>query len=52
MGKRIMVSVVGAGIGALVGLLVAYLGAGNAALWGGAAIGAVLPLVVLGKPGK
>jgi hypothetical protein len=52
MGKRIMVSVVGAGIGALGGLLVAFLGAGAAALWGGAAIGAVLPLAVLGKPGK
>jgi len=47
-----MVSVVGAGIGMLTGLLVSYLGAGNAALWAGAAIGAVVPLMVLGKPGK
>ena len=52
MGKRIMVCVVGAGIGALVGLLASYLGAGNAALYGGAAVGAVAPLLVLGKPGK
>ena len=52
MGKRVMVAVVGAGIGALAGLLASYLGAGNAALYGGAAIGAVLPLLVLGKPGR
>ena len=52
MGKRIMVTVVGAGIGALVGLLASYLGAGNVALYAGAAVGAVVPLAVLGKPGK
>ena len=52
MGKRIMVSVVGAGIGALAGVLIMFLGVGNIALWGGAAVGAVLPLVVLGKPGR
>jgi hypothetical protein len=52
MGKRIMVAIVGAGIGTLAGLLASYLGAGNAALYGGAAVGAVLPLIVLGKPGK
>jgi hypothetical protein len=52
MGKRIAVAVVGAGIGSLLGLLAAYLGAGSAALYGGAAAGAVVPLVVLGKPGK
>ena len=50
VGKRIMVSVVGAGIGSLAGLLVSFLGAGNAALVVCAAVGAVLPLVVLGKP--
>ena len=50
MGKRIMLAVVGAGIGSLVGLLVSFLGAGNAALFGGAAAGAILPLLVLGKP--
>jgi len=52
MGKRIMVAVVGAGIGALAGLLVSYLGVGTPALIGGAAIGAIVPLVALGKPGK
>jgi hypothetical protein len=52
MGKRIMVAVVGAGIGSLVGLFVASLGMGTLALPGGAALGAILPLLVLGKPGK
>ena len=52
MGKRIMVAVVGAGIGAFAGLLLSFLGAGNAALFGGAAVGAGLPLIVLGKPGR
>jgi len=52
MGKRIMVAVVGAGIGSLAGLLVSFLGAGNMALIAGAALGAILPLVVLGPPGK
>jgi len=52
MGKRIMVALVGAGIGSLAGLLVSFLGVGNWALIAGAAAGAVLPLVVLGEPGK
>jgi hypothetical protein len=52
MGKRIFVAVVGAGLGALAGLLVSYLGLGTPALFGGAAVGAVVPMVVLGKPGK
>ena len=52
MGKRIMVSVVGAGIGSLAGLLAAFLGAGNPALLWGAAVGAVAPLLFLGRPGK
>jgi hypothetical protein len=52
MGKRIMLAVVGAGIGALAGLLISYLGAGNAALFGGAIVGAIVPLLVLGRPGK
>jgi hypothetical protein len=47
-----MIAVVGAGIGSLLGLLVSFLGAGNAALIGGAAVGAVVPLLVLGAPGK
>lgn len=50
VGKRIMVAVVGAGIGSLLGLLVSFLGAGNSALIAGAAVGAVVPLLVLGKP--
>lgn len=53
MGKRIMVAVVGAGIGALAGLLISFLGvASTPVLFSGAAVGAILPLVVLGKPGK
>jgi hypothetical protein len=50
--KRLMVIVVGAGIGSLAGLLVAFLGAGNIALIGGAVLGAIVPLLVLGAPGK
>ena len=50
VGKRIMLSVVGAGIGSLAGLLVSYLGAGNSALIAGAVLGAIVPLLVLGKP--
>lgn len=52
MGKRIMLAVVGAGIGSLAGLAVSFLGAGNPALIVGAIAGAILPLVVLGPPGK
>jgi hypothetical protein len=51
MSKRIMLAVVGAGIGSLVGLLVSFLGIGNVALIVGAVLGAILPLVFLGKPG-
>jgi hypothetical protein len=52
MAKRIMVAVVGAGIGTLVGLLVASFGAGNPALIVGGIVGAVVPLLVLGPPGR
>jgi hypothetical protein len=52
MGKRVMLAIVGAGIGSLAGLLVSFLGVGNVALVAGAVIGAVVPLLVLGKPGK
>ena len=52
MGKRIMMAVVGAGLGSLVGLLVSFLGAGNAALIIGGIVGAVVPLLVLGPPGR
>ena len=50
--KRVMLAVVGAGIGALAGLLVDYLGAGTPALWAGAAVGAVVPQLLLGSPGR
>ena len=52
MGKRIMLATVGAGIGSLAGLLVSFLGVGNIALIVGAALGAIIPLVTLGPPGK
>lgn len=47
-----MIAVVGAGIGSLVGLLVAFLGAGNPALIVGGVVGAVIPLLFLGPPGR
>jgi len=50
LGKRIMVTVVGAGIGSLAGLLISFLGGGNAALIACAVVGAVAPLLILGKP--
>lgn len=50
MGKRVMLAVVGAGIGSLAGLLASFLGAGNPALIAGAVIGAVVPLLWLGPP--
>lgn len=52
MAKRIMVAVIGAGIGSLAGLLISFLGAGNIALVAGAVVGAVVPLLVLGSPGQ
>jgi len=52
MAKRIMIAVVGAGIGSLVGLLISFLGAGNPALIAGGVAGAVIPLLVLGPPGR
>jgi len=50
MGKRIMLVVVGAGIGSLAGLLVSFLGVGNWALIAGAVVGGVIPPLVLGPP--
>jgi hypothetical protein len=50
--KRIMVAIIGAGIGSLVGLPIAYLGVGSAALIAGGALGAIVPQFVLGAPGK
>jgi uncharacterized membrane protein YeaQ/YmgE (transglycosylase-associated protein family) len=52
MAKRIMVSLVGAGIGSLVGLLISFMGAGNLALILGAVAGAIVPLAVMGPPGR
>jgi len=52
MGKRIMVAIVGAGIGSLVGLFVSAMGAGNAGLIVCGILGAVIPLLVLGAPGR
>jgi hypothetical protein len=52
MAKRIMLAVVGAGLGSLVGLLVSFLGVGNPALIIGAIVGAVIPFLFLGPPGR
>ncbi|HJZ99994.1 MAG TPA: hypothetical protein VKE70_25970 [Candidatus Solibacter sp.] len=52
MPKRIMLAIVGAGIGALAGLWVNSMGAGIASLWVGALLGAVIPQFVLGPPGR
>lgn len=47
-----MVAVVGAGMGALIGLPIDFLGAGDIALILGAVAGAAIPLVILGQPGR
>jgi hypothetical protein len=52
MAKRLMVVVIGAGMGSLTGLLVAAMGVGAPALIGGAVVGAIVPLLVLGSPGR
>jgi hypothetical protein len=52
MAKRIMLVVVGAGIGSLVGLLVSFLGVGNWALIAGAVAGALIPPLFLGPPSQ
>ena len=52
MGKRIMASVVGAGIGSLVGVAARFFGAGDVVVFAGAIAGAVLMPVVLGRPGR
>jgi hypothetical protein len=52
MAKRLMVAVIGAGIGSLAGLLIDYLGAGVAALWICAGLGALVPQFLLGPPGR
>jgi hypothetical protein len=51
--KRLMVAVVGAGIGSLAGLMASFLlNDWTPALIIGAVAGAVVPLLVLGSPGK
>jgi hypothetical protein len=50
--KRVMLALVGAGIGALAGLWADSMGAGVPALWIGAGIGAIAPQFVLGPPGR
>ena len=52
MGKRIMLVVVGAGIGSLAGLVVSFLGVGNWALIAGAVAGGLIPPLVLGPPSQ
>ena len=51
--KRLMVAIVGAGIGSLAGLLVSFLMHDwTPALIIGAVAGAIIPSIVLGAPGK
>lgn len=52
MAKRIMIVIVGIGIGSLAGLVISALGAGNVGLIIGAVAGGVIPLLILGPPGK
>jgi hypothetical protein len=53
MAKRVMLAIVGAGIGSLAGLLVSFVAGGwNPALVLGAVVGAILPLIFLGSPGR
>jgi len=52
MAKRLMIVIVGIGIGSLAGLLISALGAGNVGLIIGAVAGGVIPLLILGPPGK
>ena len=50
--KRIAISLVGAALGTIVGLFASFLGAGNPALIAGGIVGAVLPHLILGRPGQ
>jgi hypothetical protein len=53
MGRRIMLAVIGAGLGSLVGwFLVNFIGLGSLALIVCAILGAIVPQFVLGKPGS
>jgi hypothetical protein len=51
MAKRLLFAVVGVGLGALIGVLADFLGAGHGAIPACAAAGAVVPFF-LGSPGK
>ncbi|MCL4402522.1 MAG: hypothetical protein M1436_07670 [Acidobacteria bacterium] len=51
MAKRIFFSLVGAGLGALIGLLIDFLGAGHWVIVAGGVAGAASPCV-FGAPGK
>jgi hypothetical protein len=50
--KRVMVTVVGAGLGSLLGMLGLFLGVGNSALIIGGVAGAILPHLILGRPSQ
>jgi hypothetical protein len=52
MAKRLMIVIVGVGIGSLAGLVISALGAGSLGLIIGAVAGGVIPLLILGPPGK
>ncbi len=52
MAKRIMLAVVGAGMGALVGLLIDFLGAGGKGVVICGIAGALLPFAFLHQPGR
>ena len=52
MAKRLMIVIVGIGIGSLAGLVISALGGGNLGLLIGAVAGGVIPLLILGPPGK
>jgi len=47
-----MAVVIGAGMGALAGLLLSFVGLGNIGIFAGAIVGGIVPLVVLGPPGR
>lgn len=52
MVKRLAVTIVGMAMGGLVGLVVALLGVGNAAILGGAVLGGLVFLVAAPRMGR
>jgi hypothetical protein len=50
--KRIILIVIGAGMGALAGLVLSFIGLGNKGLFIGAIVGGLIPPIVLGRPGR